>query len=195
MPSDLITNLNWVDILIIIAIIRIVYIGVRQGLIVEFSKVLGLIFALMLSFHYYKTLSNLIHSNSPLPIGFSDLICFNVLLLVVVLIFKFIREGLGLIVKVESASFANTWGGLLLGGLRAWIFSSILIFILLISGFSYIEKSARQSYGASRIIKVAPAIYSFSFESIISKFFPSEKINNTVFDVVNNNQGAENKTK
>jgi len=132
MPTELITNLNWVDILVLIAIVRIIYIGVRQGFIVEFSKILGLIFAVVLSFHYYSTLSNLVHSNSPLPAGFSDLICFNILLLAVVLLFKFIREGLAMIIKVEPVSFVNTWGGLLLGLLRAWIFSSVIIYILLI---------------------------------------------------------------
>jgi len=190
MPSELITKLNWVDILVIIALIRIIYIGVRQGFIVEFSKTLGVVFAIILSFHYYITFSSFIHTHSPLPASFSDLICFTALFIGVILLFKFIREGLALVIKAEPIPFLNSWGGLILGGLRAWLVTSVFIYVLLISGFSYIEQSARQSYGFNYIIHAAPQTYSFSFNNLIGKFFSGEKINQTVFDVINNNPEA-----
>ena len=195
MPADVITNLNWVDILLIIAIIRIVYIGVKQGLLVELAKILGVILGVVIAFHYYVGLSEVVVASSPLPTGFSDLLCFVILFIIPVLLFKFFREGLTLVVKAEPIPFVNWWGGLLLGALRAGIFCSVFIYILLISGFGYIEKSTWQSYCTNYLVNVAPTIYSFSFEKIISKFFPGEHVNNTVLDVTSNNQNPERKSK
>jgi len=188
MPSELITKLNWVDILMIIAIVRIVYIGARQGFVVEFSKILGLVIALVVAYHYYIGFSNIVVSGSPIPTGFSDLICFSSLLGLIVLAFKFIREGLALIIKAEPIPILHTWGGLLLGALRAWIFISVFAYIFLVSGFGYLEKTTRQSYSVNHIINVSPQIYAYSFDNIISKFFPSEKINNVVFNIISGSQ-------
>jgi membrane protein required for colicin V production len=195
MPSDLITQLNWVDIVLLAALIRIIYIGVKQGLLVELSKILGVILGAVVAFHYYIGLSDFIVSNSPLPTGFSDLICLTTLFLIVVLVFKFIREGLAAVVKADPIPFIKSWGGFVLGALRGWIFCSFFIYIMLICGFGYIEKSARQSYSANYMVNVAPEIYSFSFDQIIGKFFPSEHLNSTVFAVVSNKQGPERKSK
>lgn len=195
MPADLITNLNWVDILLIVAVIRIVYIGAKQGFLVELAKILGVVLGVIIASHYYVGLSNFIVGSSPLPKGFSDLICFSLLFIIVILVLKFIREGLALVIKAEPIPFVNSWGGFLLGILRAGIFCSAFIYIMLISGFGYIEKSTRQSYAANYLLNVTPAIYSFSFKNIISRFFPNERLNNTVFDVTSNNQSPERKSR
>jgi membrane protein required for colicin V production len=195
MPSDVITQLNWVDIILLIAIIRIIYIGVKRGFLVELSKILGVVLGAIIAFHYYIGLSDVIVTSSPLPTGFSDLICFTSLFLVVVLVFKFVREGLAVVVKAEPIPLVNSWGGFIMGTLRAWIFCSVCIYIMLISGFGYVEKSTRQSYAANYMVNSAPAIYSFSFERIISKLFPSEHLNSTVFEVISNKQGPERKSK
>jgi uncharacterized membrane protein required for colicin V production len=194
MPTEIITRLNWVDILFLIIIIRIAYVGSRQGITVEIAKLVGLILSLVVAYHYYPALSNIVVSHSPFPAGFANLICFVFVLVFVNLLFALFRQAVALIIKVESTHFLNTWGGLLLGALRAWIFCSVFIYILFISGFGYIEKSARQSYSASYFAKTAPAIYSFTFESIIGKFFPEEKINSAVFEVIGNGQAPEQKS-
>src|SRR3989338_4068404 len=115
MPADLITNLNWVDVLLIIAVIRIVYIGAKQGFLVELAKILGVLLGVVLALHYYTGLSDFVVAGSPLPTGFSDLVCFSLLFIIVILIFKFIREGLALVIKAEPIPFVNSWGGFLLG--------------------------------------------------------------------------------
>jgi uncharacterized membrane protein required for colicin V production len=191
MPTEIITSLNWVDILLLITIIRIVYIGAKRGFAVEISKLCGLALSVVVAYHYYSALANIVSASSPLPAGFSSLICFISLLAIVNLLFALFRQGVALIVKVEPIPFLNTWGGALLGALRSWIFCSLFLYILFISGFGYIEKSARQSYSAAYFANVAPAIYTFSFESIISKFFPGEEVNLTVSSVIGDNQTPE----
>jgi uncharacterized membrane protein required for colicin V production len=172
-----------------------VYIGAKRGFLVELAKILGVLLGVVVALHYYIGLSDFVIAHSPLPTGFADLACLTFLFLVVILILKFIREGLALIVKAEPIPFVNTWGGLLLGALRAGIFCSAFIYILLISGFGYVERSTRQSYFEKYLVNVAPTIYSFSFENIINKFFPSEQLNNTVFDIASSDQGPERKSK
>src|SRR3989338_7884923 len=117
MPSEVITNVNWIDILLIIATIRIIYIGSRRGFVVELSKIAGLVVGAVVAFHYYIGLSDFVVARSPLPTGFSDLFCFVFLLIIVILLFRLFREGLGLLIKVEPLPFVNTGGGFLLGAL------------------------------------------------------------------------------
>jgi uncharacterized membrane protein required for colicin V production len=194
MPTEIITSLNWVDILLVIVIIRIIYIGAKRGFAIEISKLCGLLLSVVVAYHYYLALANIVTAHSPLPAGFSSLICFIFLLVIVNLLFALFRQGVALIIKVEPLPFLNTWGGALLGALRSWIICSVFLYILFISGFGYIEKSARQSYSAGYFAKAAPAIYSYSFESIISKFFPGEEANSAVFDLVGYSQAPEKKS-
>lgn len=193
MAGDILTVINWVDIILAIAVIRIVYIGFKQGFIVELFKTLGVFLAAIVSLHYYIELSDLIAASSFLSTSFADPLCFVLLIIVVVIIFKFAREGFNALFKVEPVRAVKTWGGFLLGLARALIFPSLLIYGLLISGVDYIAKSARQSFSANSLMGVAPAIYTSSFEKVISKFFPSEQVNGSVLEITRNSQHSSRK--
>ncbi|MFZ5800447.1 MAG: CvpA family protein [Candidatus Omnitrophota bacterium] len=193
MAGEILTVINWVDIILAIAAIRIVYIGFRQGFIVELFKTLGIFLAAIVSLHYYIELSDLIALSSFLTTAFADPLCFVLLIGVIVIIFKFARDGFNAIFKVEPIRIVKTWGGFLLGLARALIFSSLLIYGLLISGSDYIAKSARQSFSANRLMGVAPAIYTSTFEKIISKFFPSEQENGSVVEITRSSQHGSRK--
>ena len=60
MPLKFITELNWVDILVLILIFRVCYISLRTGLVVEFFKLFGTLAAIYLSLHYYPAVSGMI---------------------------------------------------------------------------------------------------------------------------------------
>lgn len=188
MAGDILTVINWVDIILAITCIRIIYIGFKQGFIVELFKTLGLFLAAIVSLHYYIELSDLLASSSFVTTAFADPLCFGVLIIVLVIIFRFAREGFSAVFKVEPIRAVKTWGGFLLGLVRAMIFSSLLIYGFLISGSDYIAKSTRQSFSANSLMGVVPAIYTSSCEMVISKFFPSEQVNGSVLEITRNSQ-------
>jgi len=53
MIEDILVNFNWVDILIAIVIIRMIYTGSKSNILVEFLALLGIVIANFVTVHYY----------------------------------------------------------------------------------------------------------------------------------------------
>ena len=53
MVIEFLKGLNWVDVFVVILLIRITYIAVKTGLSVEVFKSLGTVCAVYLALHYY----------------------------------------------------------------------------------------------------------------------------------------------
>lgn len=182
--TPLIKQLNWVDIFILILIIRITYIGIKRGLVTELFKILGTILSIFLSMHYYPKLGNFIHERSPLPLGFADFISFLALVIMGHLFFLMLRTTFLLLVRIEPQNILNKWGGLILGILRGLLAVSLFISILCLSTIKYFEKSAKRSFSSNYLSKIAPKTYEFLFDNLFIKFSPKERLNEEIFNKV-----------
>ena len=72
---------NFLDIVIIILVIRICYIAAKGGLAVEVFKLLGALFATYISMHFYTGLADNIKKGllpKGMPIEFADFLVFMV---------------------------------------------------------------------------------------------------------------------
>ena len=67
---------NWVDILFITLLIRICYIGFKNGILPEFFRLLGLLFAFIVSFNNYTILSQYLSTHTRYPGQELDVISF-----------------------------------------------------------------------------------------------------------------------
>lgn len=188
MVLDVITQLNWIDILIVILLFRIGYIAIKNGLPCEFFKILGIIAAIYLSLHYYTGLSDWVTDRMPVaeekaPLEFLDFLMFLVLAIIGYLIFVILRTIFYRFVKIEAVRNLNKWGGFVLGIARGFLLVALVTFALEISSIGYLKNSVNSSYSGKRVLKLAPLTYSWLWNNLMSKFMTSEKFNQTIVEV------------
>lgn len=186
MPEGILNQINWVDILVLIILIRTVYVAHKRGLTVEFFKLLGTLTSLYLALNYYCLLSFIAQKRLCLGEISPKIICvFSLFILWVLgyLAFSILQKIFSRFIKMEATPDLNKWGGFVFGIGRAFLVTSLIIFILTASGFVYFKKSIKNSYSGSFIFEFAPEVYSGIFNGIIVKFTPSGKINQVVFDL------------
>jgi len=189
MLLTIIKQLNWVDIFVIILLIRTCYIATKNGFPAEFFKALGTALAVYLSAHYYIVLSNLLSKRigqEKLPLEFLDFLCFFFLAILGYLALVLLREAFCRFIKIEAVPGLNKWGALLLGGARSVLLSSLIIVMLFISSIDYLKESVSSSYLGKRLFKITPAVYSRIWFGLTSKFMDKEKFNPAVSDLEKN---------
>lgn len=184
---DILKQFNWVDIFYVIILIRIGYVAVKNGFPVELFKLLGILLAAYLSLHYYIIFSDYIVGRigeKALPLQ-DDITFLSFIALAILgyLIFMLLGRVFSRFIQMEAVPNLNKWGSLILSIMRSFLCVSLLIFILVISPWGYFRDSVNNSYSGKRLFKIAPAAYTWLWDSIMSKFSTQEKFNETIFKV------------
>lgn len=183
MVLNMIRQFKWVDILVVILLVRICYIAFLNGLVVEFFKLLGTIFGMYISLHYFTELSDFFRGyrvTERVPLQFLDFLCMICLIIIGYLIFVLLRNIFSRFIKIEAVPKLNRLGGLLVGGVRGFLCVSLVAFILAVSYVSYLKTSVESSYYGNRLFKVTTATYSWLWHNVSSKFMRGEKFNSTI---------------
>jgi uncharacterized membrane protein required for colicin V production len=183
---ELSRQLNWIDILVFIIFLRFIFISLKQGLGVESFKLLGTVCGLYLSLHYYLSLATYLNGRSggKNPLGsLLELLAYALLFVVGYLFFWALRFFTFRFISAQINPEVSRWGGLLLGLIRSLLLSSLVLFSFMIPKESYFRDSVRYSFSGNYVSQVAPATYTFIWESIVSKFNSGEKYNGAVRDV------------
>lgn len=186
MLTGILKQINWVDIFVVILFIRACYISSRQGLPVEFFKLLGTIAAIYLSLHYYTIFADFIRVRVKLPdipLQFLDFVCFVLCAVLGFIFFTVLQKLFCRYLSIDSLPDLNKWGGLILGVIRGFLFISLVMFMLNISTISYLKKSVNESYSKKYLFQPAPATYSFLWNSFFSRYMTQEKFNKTILEV------------
>jgi len=187
MLLNILKQINWVDIFILILFVRVCYIAAKGGFPIELFKFIGTITAVYLSLHYYIVLSdyliNWLSLGGRMPLEFLQFIVFLLLAAGGYYIFVLLRGIFSRFIKMEAVSTLNKWGSLILGIARAIILGSLIMFMLVISSVEYFKNSVKASYTGKRLFLVAPDTYSWLWNSVISKFATSEKYNETAASI------------
>lgn len=189
MILDILSQFNWVDILIITLLIRIGYVSLKNGLAPEFFKLLGTLLALYLSLHYYTSVSDFFRrrfSTEAMPLEFLDFICVNILAVLGYLSFVLLRSVFCHFIKADAVPQLNKWGGLVLGAFRGVLLVSLITFTLAISSITYLKDSVKNSYSVAHVLKIAPNTYSWIWNKFMSKFMTAEDFNKSVLEVQEN---------
>ncbi len=186
MLSNIFQRLNWVDVLVIVVLLKVCYAASKNGLPVEIFKLLGTVAATFIALHYYTALSDFALSgiNKPkMSLEFVDFLCFLVLAEASYLIFVFLRKITFQLIKIEAVSTLNKWGGFILGIARAVLLSGLIIFALTISSITYFKNSVISSYSGKRLFKVCLDTYTAIWDNAASKFMTKDKFNKTIIEV------------
>ncbi|MFA6350489.1 MAG: CvpA family protein [Candidatus Omnitrophota bacterium] len=187
MLIDILKQLNWLDIFVLILMIRVIYIATAKGFIAELFKLIGVLAAIYLSFHYYTFFADFIRSKLPveerMPLQFLDFLCFSILAVLGYSIFAILRSVLFNLIKMDAVPRLQKWGGFVLGIFRAWLLCGLIIYMLAISSVVYLHKSVVTSYFGNNLFYAPVNTYSFLWNNIMSKFLAGEQFNKTVDQV------------
>ena len=158
--SEAFHRINWVDILIVILLIRTSYIGAKTGLSTEIFKIIGVLLGLYFGMKYYSVVGSWMSSKISLPPEVSEGAAFLILVLILILSLKLVSIGLEKIVKLTFADKLSKWGGFIIGLLRGGILLSLLFMFFGIIQVDYLVKSVEErSLTGPSIQKIAPFTY------------------------------------
>ena len=164
---------NWVDIIVVIFLIRGGYIGLHQGFSVELFKTLGAVVATVVAFLCYAQIGEWVASRSILTPQVLSPVVFLVLLFSLLMIFKMLRIFLFRVLHLGLYGRLEQWGGLTLGLARSAIFASLFLFVLSLIPVQYFQQSVQErSFSGAYLIKVAPKVLDF-----VVQFEPKPKEN------------------
>jgi len=184
MLINILKQFNWVDIFVLIIIIRTCFIAAKSGFPIELFKFLGTLAAIYLSLHYYVSLSENLMDwlalERKIPLEFLAFIVFILLAIAGYVIFALLRSIFYRFLKMEAVSGLNKWGSLVLGMARGVFLASLIIFTLFISSISYFTESVRSAYSGRRLFMVCPNTYSWLWNSLVSKFSGKERFNDNI---------------
>ena len=103
----------------------------------------------------------------------------------VILVFKFARDGISLLFKVETNHQGfDKYGAGVLGAVRGWLLCSTVLFAVFLVPYPLVHRQGFSSWGHKVVARAAPDTYSFLFHQVIGKLFESQKFNADVFTVV-----------
>lgn len=168
--SEVFQRINWVDIFIVILLIRTSYIGARTGLSTELFKSIGVLVGLYLAMRFYADLGTLIISKIALPPELADGLSFLILIIISIITLKCVGFLLSKVVKLTFADKVDQWGGFIFGISRGAVLLSLIFMFFGIIQIDYVTKSIEErSLTGPYIQKVAPFVY-----QVITKTTPEE---------------------
>ena len=185
MLKGILLNFNWIDILMVCLIVRIIIVGIKSNILIEVLGLLGAVCATFVTLHYYAWFGGWLHKNIFIPEAIQDILAFVVVWLTVYVIFKLIINGWSLIFRIEAQATVNQWGGAVIAAARSLFVCGMTFMFLFLSGNDYIKKISQQSFTGFYLTDFSPRTYRFIYDNFVAKFFPEEQLNEKAFDVGN----------
>ncbi len=170
---EIISRINWVDVLVVILMLRMSYVAFKEGLSHEIFPFIGAILIAVLSLYYYTRVGLVISQNlGGMPVEISNFLSFLLLVAAMGFLVKFLKGILDKIVKVQWHPLIEKFGGLAVGIARAYIITSIVLTVLVLMPLSYLQWSVRdKSLMGKYVLMAGPEIY-----GKISVFLPTIKV-------------------
>lgn len=167
---ELFQRINWVDVFVIILLIRTSYIGVRTGLSTELFKVIGIFLGLYFGIRFYADLGGWVSSKIALPPELADGLSFLILIFASIITLKYVGLFLSKFVKLAFAKKLDKWGGFIFGLMRGGVIASLVFMFLGILQIDYVTRSIEErSLTGAYIQEVAPLVY-----QVIARTSPEE---------------------
>jgi len=155
-----------------------IFVGVKNGFISEFFKFLGVVAAVFVSLHFYSFLAAWVAAKTNLSWDYWGLVICTGLWFAVLLLFKFVREGILFLFKVETnhQGFDKYAAGILAVG-RGILVCSLTIFLILLTHNGPVTRMTLHSYSYKIAGRAAVITYSFLYNNLVDKLFAGEHYN------------------
>ena len=157
---DIISKINWVDILVVTIVARTCYVALQDGLSHEIFPLIGTAFTVAIGLQYYHDIASFIKNIINVPVSILDLIAFTVLIIGVGIIFKLARVLVDALMKVTWHPFVEKFGGLICGMARGSVIVSMMLIIMSLAPLPYLQHSIRdRSLTGIFFLNIGPEIH------------------------------------
>jgi uncharacterized membrane protein required for colicin V production len=174
---------------------RIVFMGMKSNIGLEFLGLLGAIVSTFVTLHYYVRLSKFLHESVFVPKDVSEVLAFIILWLTIYVVFKLIISGWSLILKGEAHPIIDKWGGLIISFLSSVLVCGLFFMLFLLAGNDYMRKISKQSFTGYYLVDISPTVYGWMYDQGVSKYFPDEPLNADVFHLKDKEDKKKDKHK
>jgi uncharacterized membrane protein required for colicin V production len=182
---QIVNSINWVDVAMVVLLIRIVFIGVKTGFITELFKLFGVFCASFVALHYYSPLAVLLAKKINVSLVVLECSFFILMVSLVVIAAKYMRDGFLLIFKLETThAGVNQWGAGIFSIIRALFLASVVMFGVLLMRVEWLQRETMTSVSSKLALKVAPNTYSFVYHHFVGKIFGKERFNQEVSNTI-----------
>ncbi len=194
-------DFSWIDLIVIILVIRGMFVGYRRGLSGEALRFLGVFFALYLSFRFYEAGADRLVEGFGMGRRAAIAVSFGAISIVVIAFFYILSRVVQLLMQLPVLSALEKTGGIIFGGLKVLLLCFVVLIILALVKVEAISNAVSQkSYFGSIAIASVPGVYKFvarvypDIESTSAKEtvekLPAVK-QRTELDFFGNQKGAE----
>lgn len=183
---NILTRINWIDILCVILLFRISYIAYKRGFSAEIFKFAGTVCALFFSLHYYYSVAQALITRITfvkIPLETARFFTFIFCAVLGYLAFVLLRFIFSRFIHMEATPQFNNWGGLSIGILRGVLFLGLLFYVFCLSPLPYFSKSVKDSLTGKKMVQVSVNAYSGMWQGILSKFLTKDKLNEDVLTI------------
>ena len=125
-----------------------------------------------------------------LPVKTGELVAFVILWVAVFLIFKLIRDGILIVLKMNAHPGFDQWAGFVMAVGRGVLICSLTFVLFSVSGIDYLVKNSEHSLSGAYCRDLSLNIYQGCYDGLIKKFFEGEKLNAKVFKPREDDQNA-----
>ncbi|MFA5068665.1 MAG: CvpA family protein [Candidatus Omnitrophota bacterium] len=176
---EILKNINWLDVIVLIISLRAVYIGAKLGLTAELFNFLGILVSLVCAVIWYARTANVLVVNFELPVWLSQFLCFIVIIQLIRLIFKY---GFALLLKIMNVQLIpqlERLGGAVIGFGRGVILSGIIVTALGLIPSDYLRDSIEEkSCTGGFLVKAVESTY-----TSLTFWLPEETAGTFIFDL------------
>ena len=178
MLTHLIKSINWIDAALVLLFIRMIFVGIKSGFISELFKFLGVVTAAFVSLHYYSFIAAWLALKTRISWDYWDLVMFAGLWFAVFFLFKFAREGILFLFKVETNHEGfDKYGAGVVAVFRGILVCSLTIFLILLTHNGPVTRMTLRSYSYKIAGRTAVSTYSFLYNNLVDKLFAGEHYN------------------
>ncbi len=158
---EILAKINWVDVLILIIVLRTSYVSLQDGLSHEILPLAGSVCMLVFSLHYYNRIALFLYNGGfTLPMELLNPAGFILSAVVIGILFKFIKVMIDKIIKVSWHPLIEKFGGLLAGVVRGAILTSTILITIVLIPLPYLQWSVRdRSLTGVYFLRIGPVIY------------------------------------
>ena len=181
MLNAFMSSLNWIDILMVGIMMRAIFVGMKTGFFIELFKLLSIVFAIFITHHYYTFFAWFLGEKAHFAPFLANSVGFGFLWILVVLIFKLVRDALLILFKMQANSAFDQWAGFAIALGRGALICSLTFMLLYVSEIKELAKYLNRSLSGPYLSNLSLGVYEACYYSLVSKFFEHEQLNSAVF--------------
>ena len=182
-------NVNLLDVVMLCVIVRGYYVGSKTGLIAETFRLGSVLCSTFIVVHYYPTLAQFLRDRLFISENVGEFVAFVLWIVIVFVIFFFIREGWLLLFKVERKSVFNKWTGGILSLVTSYFVCGLIFLAFVLLNNDFVRQQLESSRSRAVWSKTSGNVYKACYGAVVRPFFPEEKPNPRVMKLIKEPSG------